>query len=81
MPIGALTNCKIAVGAKQIRKAVTTGAASQVYLAENADPALTQPIEALCKQNNIPLWWVRSKDELGRACGIEVAASAAAAIR
>ena len=76
-----ITEEKTIVGAKQIRKSVISGTALRVYLAENADPAITEPIEALCRSNQIECIWVRSKVDLGRACGIEVAASAAAAIK
>ena len=81
MPIGALSGCKIAVGAKQIRKALTAGSASFVYLAKNADPALTEPLEALSKEYDIPVAWVPSMAELGKHCGIEVGAAAAAAVK
>ena len=81
MPFGDLASRKTVVGAKQIRKAICAGSALQIFLARNADPALTDPIRVMCDQKNIPYAWVRSKDELGRACGIEVAAAAAAAVR
>ena len=68
------------VGAKQIRKAVSAGSAQQVFLAQNADPAITEPIEALCHTHKVNCHWVSSMKELGRACGIEVGAAAAALI-
>lgn len=71
---------RIVVGAKQLCKALGSGRARLVFLAENADPALTGPIEALCQQNHVSYAWVRSMQELGRACGIEVGAAAAAAV-
>ena len=37
------------VGSKQIRKALCSGKASWVFLAKNADPAITEPIVALCQ--------------------------------
>ena len=70
----------LVVGAKQLKKAVVAGRAKQVFLAENADPAITGPIEALCVQRGIPVSWVSSMSELGRACGIEVGAAAAAVV-
>ena len=69
---------KMVVGAKQIRKGLTAGRFSQVYLARNADPAITEPLEALCRQHNVKYTWVKSMLDLGRACGIEVGAAAAA---
>ena len=71
---------KLVVGSKQLRKALENGRAKRVYLAENADPAITEPIEALCQQNHVEYIWVPSKTDLGHACGIEVGAAAAAAI-
>ena len=78
--ISHLSGRKTVVGAKQIRKALNAGSVSRVYLAQNADPALTEPIEALCQRCGVDCTWVRSKTELGRACGIEVGAAAAAAV-
>ena len=71
---------KLVVGAKQLKKAVESGRARCVFLAKNADPALTEPIEVLCAQRNIPITWVPGMAELGRACGIEVGAAAAAVV-
>ena len=72
---------KTVVGAKQLRKAITSGSVFRVYLAENADPAITEPLAALCEQGCVAYTWVRSMTDLGRACGIEVGASAAAALQ
>ncbi len=71
---------KVVVGAKQLRKALMSGTAQLVCLAENADPALTEPIEAMCQQNNVEYAWVPSMSDLGHACGIEVGAAAAAVV-
>ena len=71
---------KVVVGTKQLRKALVSGTVYRVFLARNADPAMTEPIEALCKQNHVIYAWVRSMTDLGRACGIEVGAAAAAAL-
>ena len=75
-----LTNKKTVVGAKQLRKALNSGLAKKVYLALNADPAITEPIEALCQLNRVEYAWVKSMTDLGHACGIEVGAAAAAAV-
>ena len=72
---------KMVVGAKQLRKALQSGRASRVYLAKNADPALTEPLEALCKVNSVPCAWVPTMLDLGKYCGIEVGAAAAAAVK
>ena len=69
------------VGAKQLRKALNSGKAHRVYLAQNADPAITEPLAQMCRQKNVPVAWARSMAELGQVCGIEVGAAAAAAIK
>ena len=68
------------VGAKQIRKAFARSAVSWVYLAKNADPAITEPLIALCQHHGVDFAWVKSMTDLGRACGIEVGAAAAAIV-
>lgn len=75
-----LTGRKVVVGAKQLRKALLSGRAQLVCLAESADPAITEPIEAMCQQKNVEYAWVSSMTDLGRACGIEVGAAAAAVV-
>ena len=79
--IAAEISCRrVVVGAKQLRKALAGGKVFRVYLAENADPAIIEPIKALCQQNNVDFAWVRSMADLGRVCGIEVGAAAAATL-
>ncbi len=75
-----LANQNLVVGAKQLKKAVKAGRAKYVFLAENADPAVTEPLEELCTANHIQITWVPSMTELGRCCGIEVGAAAAAVV-
>ena len=78
--VACLGSHKHVVGTKQIRKALKSGAARRVFLARNADPAITEPIEAMCQHNNVEYAWVKSMTDLGRACGIEVGAAAAAVV-
>ena len=75
-----LSEMKLVVGAKQLKKAVKAGRAKYVFLAENADPAVTEPLEQLCTDNHIQITWGHSMTELGRSCGIEVGAAAAAVV-
>ncbi len=78
--LAELADRKIVVGTKQLRKALKSGKATYVFLAENADPAITQPIEAMCQRLDVKYAWIHSMLELGHACGIEVGAAAAAAV-
>ena len=75
-----LSKMKVVVGAKQLKKAVNAGCVRCVFLAENADPAVTEPLEVLCRNNHIQINWVSRMEDLGRACGIEVGAAAAAVL-
>ena len=75
-----LTQKKVVVGSKQLRKALNKGLAECVFLAENADPAVTEPLEDLCSELHIQITWVCTMAELGRECGIEVGAAAAAVL-
>ena len=47
---------------------------------EDADPAVTEPLEALCRQQEVPYFRVRAMADLGRACHLEVGAAAAAIV-
>ena len=76
-----LSKFNTVVGAKQLRKALQNGRAKAVYLAKNADPAITGPIAARCQQSGIEYSWVKSMQDLGRACGIEVSAATAAVVK
>lgn len=78
--LAGLPRRRTVVGAKQLRKALTSGRARQVFLARNADPTITEPLEALCLQNHVDYIWVRNMTDLGKACGIEVGAAAAATV-
>ena len=50
------------------------------FLAEDADPGITEPLEALCRECSVQFVWVPTMVGLGSACGIEVGAAAAAAV-
>ena len=69
---------KRVVGVKQSRKAIREGRARRVYLAGDADPAITEPVRAECAAAGIPVEREQTMAQLGRACGIAVGASVAA---
>ena len=78
--LGQIPRDQMIVGAKQLRKALRAGRVRQVYLAVNADPAVTEPLASACTESSIPVAWIRSMSELGRACGIDVGAATAAVV-
>ena len=69
------------VGVKQTRRAIQEGHAVRVYLAADADPMITEPLEALCREAGIPVEGDKTLRELGRAVGIAVGAAAVAELR
>mgnify|MGYP004553299243 CR=1 FL=1 len=71
------TNRKV-VGLKQVRRALKEGTANRIFLADNADPQLTDPVRAQCAQRGVPVEDGFSMKELGQACGITVDAAVAA---
>ena len=68
---------KRVVGVKQSRKAIREGRARRVFLASDADPALTEPISAECAAAGIPVETGRTMAQLGRESGIAVGAAVA----
>ena len=63
------------IGVKQSRRAIRDGLARQVFLAADADPALTGPLADQCGSRGIPVETSRTMRELGQAAGIQVGAA------
>ena len=79
--ISELASQEKVIGVKQSRKAVREGRACQVYLACDADPALTEPVAEHCAQVGIPVETEYTMAQLGKACRITVGASVVAVLR
>lgn len=75
-----LTGFQLVVGGKQLRKALQNRQVKFVYLAGNADPVITAPLEKMCREVQVAYSWVPTMKELGCACGIDVGAAAAAVV-
>ena len=65
------------VGVKQLRKSLKSGQVVRAFIAANADPRLTEPLEEECVRLGVELIVVPTMAELGKACGISVGAAAA----
>ena len=78
--LAELRNHKKIVGMKQLRKALLRGGVDGVYLALDADPAVTMPLAELAKASGTKIYWVGKMHDLGRACNIDVGAAAAATL-
>lgn len=69
------------VGVKQSRRAILEGKAIQVFLAQDADPKITEPLEEICAEHKVPVQMVSSMKSLGEACRISVGAAVAALVK
>ena len=63
------------IGVKQSRRAIRDGLAQQVFLAADADPALTGPLAEQCLSLGVPVENGCTMRELGQAAGIQVGAA------
>jgi len=72
---------KIKKGSNETTKAIERGKAKLVVVAQDVDPKeIVMHLPLLCKEKNIPLVTVPSKEELGAAAGLRVRASAVAIV-
>ncbi len=70
---------KIRKGVNESTKAVERGEAKLVVYAEDVDPKeIIMHLTPLCEEKKIPCMSIPSKNELGRAAGIDVSTSAVA---
>ena len=72
-----MTSPKV-VGAKQVRRALEKGVVAKLYIAQDADPALLQPLVQKSVNLGVSVEQIASMKLLGEACGIAVGAAVAA---
>ena len=68
------------IGVKPSRKASREGRAKRIFLACDADPAITDPVAESCGEVGIPVEDGYTMAQLGHACCITVGASVVAII-
>lgn len=67
---------KKTIGIKQTLKAVQKDKVVKVYFAEDAEKRVINNLLDFCKEKNIDIQYIESMQTLGKACGIDVGASA-----
>lgn len=72
----ALKSGNKAIGIKQTLKAVEGDLAKTVFIARDADEKIVANLKALCIAKSVELEYADTMKQLGKACGIEVGASA-----
>ena len=81
MTLESLRNAERVIGVKQVTKAVQKSRADTVFLADDADERVTQPLLDLASEIGVQVVHVPTMQELGKACSIEVGAAAAAVLK
>ncbi|MDP7981986.1 MAG: 50S ribosomal protein L7Ae [Conexivisphaerales archaeon] len=72
---------KVRRGANEVTKVVERGQAKLVIIAEDVEPPeVVAHIPLLCEERKIPYLYVPSKEELGKASGIDVQAASIAIV-
>lgn len=73
--VDRLTGKKV-IGIKQAEKAIKNDEGKCVYIANDADEKLIQPLLELANEKHLEVSKVNTMKELGKLCGIDVGASA-----
>ena len=71
---------EVIVGTKQTVKALKNGRVKEVFVAKDADLNVIQQVVHTAAELQTPIYYVDSMKKLGKACNIEVGASAVAII-
>ena len=79
--LNQLASSNRVAGVKQSGKAIREGRAARVFLARDADPAITEALEKECESRGVPVVWEFTLAELGRACRISVGAAVAVILK
>ena len=81
MTLEALKASKRVIGLKQVTKAVKRQAAECVFVADDAEVHVVEPLAALAEEFQVPLVRVATMKELGAAAHIDVGAATAAIVK
>ena len=81
MTLESLKGAARVIGVKQVTKAVQKSQADAVFLADDADGHVTEPLLHLADEIGVPVVHVPTMQGLGKACSIEVGAAAAAVLK
>jgi len=71
---------KRTIGTNQTTKALLHTTVKQLYVAKDAETRVVAPIVSMAQERGVPVEWVDTMRQLGKACGIEVGAATAAII-
>ena len=69
------------VGARQVLRAIAAGEVAHAWIARDADPFVTRPVVDACEKSGVRYTEIETMAQLGAACGIDVRASVAGALK
>ena len=72
-----LDEARKVVGLRSLLKGLAGGTIETAYLADDADMFLRMQVTEACEKANVKLVIVKTMEELGVACGVEVKTAAA----
>ena len=75
--LSSLKDQNLVVGTRRLIKALDQGKVKTVYLAMDADLYIKKQVEEASRRNSAQIIEVSTKEELGKACGIDVPTAAA----
>lgn len=76
-----LDSDQLKIGIKQSIRAINDNQARAVYIAKDADAALTDGLIKLSEERQVPVIYAESMKELGRLCRIDVGAATAVVLK
>ena len=79
--VSAMEVSECRIGTKQVLKALKAGRGAAVYVADDADPMLREPLVGQCRDAGVEVIPVATMKELGKLCQIHVGAACAALLR
>lgn len=72
---------RLTIGLKQSLKAMERDSVKEVVIAKDADKHIQDKLIRYSKEKNIPITFVDSKKQLGKACGIDVGTATVAILK
>ncbi|MBD7945027.1 MULTISPECIES: ribosomal L7Ae/L30e/S12e/Gadd45 family protein [Psychrobacillus] len=69
---------KTIIGTKQAVKAMKKGLVKELYIALDVELRIIELARQIAQENDVPITYVESKLELGRACGLRLSAAVVA---
>ena len=71
----------LSIGLKQTLKSLEKDTAAEIIIAKDAERRVTQKVSQLADEKKVPIFYVDSMKQLGKACGIDVGAATVAILR